>query len=230
MAQEQGDELSVDAAATTEQKSSGKILTGFSGGMLLHIGYLFSKSPDQLFSNTGLGSADYVKNLPKDGVCLGLGGCLRTHLINHIHLGAEGFVSTMPLMRSGSNIRTGWGGVLCDFYTNWGKCRPMIGLTVGGGTMKRLYVPEGAKAYEDVGETNYNASYVKTPFFLLDPYIGVEVSLSSHIAVMIRLDYMLPFGKTNSGLTAETVKWSNYMTPSGPRLYAGFMFGHLKRK
>lgn len=230
IAQEQGGEQTTEISPGKEKKEGKKILTGFSGGMLLHIGYLFSDSPDKLFSNTGLGSADYIKNLPKDGVCFGLGGCLRTHLIDHIHLGAEGFVSTMPLMRTGSNVRTGWGGVLCDFYTTWGKVRPMIGMTIGGGTMKRLYVPENANEYEGVGETNYNASYTKTPFFLMDPYIGIEIGLSSHIAVMIRIDYMLPFGKTSSGLTAETVKWSNYMTPSGPRLYAGFMFGHLKRK
>ena len=234
MAQEQGTnassaEQSQNSSSDTKKKAS-KVFTGFSGGMMLHAGYLFSDSPDQVFSNTGLGSQDYVRGLPKDGFCYGLGGALRAHLINHIHLGAEGFVSTMPLMGTGSNVRTGWGGVLCDFYTNWGKVNPLIGITIGGGTMKRLFVPaqeEGVIYATD--STNYNASYIKTPFFFMDPYVGLEISLNNHMAILIRIDYMLPFGTTKSKLT-ENVTWSNFMTPSGPRLYVGIMFGRLKRK
>ena len=100
--------------------------------------------------------------------------------------------------------------------------------------MKRLYVPKqdpvesGSTPDES---TTYNSSYVKTPFFYMDPYIGMEIGLNNHIALMIRIDYMLPFGRTNSGLTklGDDVKWSNFMTPSGPRLYVGVMFGRLKR-
>jgi len=217
---------------TKKSRSSSGIFTGFSGGMLLHGGYLFAKDPRYVFSNTGLGSLDYVKNLPNDGFCMGLGGTLRVHLINHIHLGAEGFVSTMPLMKTGSNVRTGWGGAMCDFYTDWGKVRPLIGLTVGGGTMKRLFVPDqdpvsdpGATPNEN---TTYNASYTKTPFFLLDPYVGMEIGLTSHMALIIRIDYMLPFGTSKSKLTPN-VDWGNFMTPSGPRLYVGLMFGKMKK-
>ena len=223
-----------DGATGTESRKTTKIYTGSSGGMLLHGGYMFSDSPDKLFSNTGLGNGEYRKNLPRDGVALGLGGLLRVHFINHIHLGAEGHVSTMPLMRTGSNIRTGWGGAFADFYANWGKTRPLIGLSVGGGAMKRLYVPEqepveSGATPED--KTTYNSSYVKTPFFYMDPYVGLEISLTNHIALMIRIDYMLPFGRTSSGLTnlGNDVKWSNFMTPSGPRLYVGVMFGQFNR-
>ena len=224
------------AAAPQQQtttKSTSKIFTGVSGGMMLHAGYLFSDSPDKVFSNTGLGDPEYRKGLPKSGVCIGLGGTLRVHLINHIHLGAEGFVSTMPLMHTGSNIRTGWGGAMCDFYFNVGKTRPMLGLSIGGGTMKRLYVPDNAPVvYGADSSAVYNASYVKTPFFYMDPYVGVEIDLNSHMALLIRLDYMLPFGRTKSGLTdiTDDVKWSNFMTPSGPRLYVGIMFGKLKKE
>ena len=45
---------------------------------------------------------------------------------------------------------------------------------------------------------------------------------------MIRIDYMLPFGTTNSNLTGK-VNWGNFMTPSGPRLYLGIMFGKLQK-
>ena len=223
-----------EANASKEKKSSGKVFTGFSGGMLLHGGYLFADDPTKVFSNTGLGSMEYVKGLPKSGFAYGLGGLLRVHFINHIHLGAEGHVSTMPLMRTGSNVRTGWGGAFADFYANWGKTRPIVGLSLGGGTMKRLYVPE-QDPVETPGEspkdkTTYNSSYVKTPFFYMDPYVGLEIDLTNHIALMIRIDYMLPFGRTSSDLTklGDDVTWSNFMKPSGPRLYVGVMFGKLK--
>lgn len=218
----------VAGTADKEQsKKSSKVYTGFSGGMMLHGGYLFSDDPSKIFCNTGLGSWDYIKGLPKSGFCYGLGGSLRVHLVNHIHIGGEGFVSTMPLMGTGSNVRTGWGGALCDVYGNWGKVRPMIGVTIGGGSMKRLYVPNAAYASAD--STNYNASYTKTPFFFIDPYVGMEIELNSHMAVILRIDYMLPFGKAQSELT-KNVKWSHFMTPSGPRLYVGIMFGMLKKK
>jgi len=227
-----------DASAAYErpeqsEKKSQKVFTGFSGGMMLHIGYMFSDSPEKLFSSTGLGNEDFIKNLPKSGVCLGLGGTLRIHLINHIHLGAEGGVSTMPLMGTGSSVRAGWGGAICDFYTNWGIVRPIIGLGIGGGKMKRLYVPKEAEDVyvTDNDSTYYNASYTKAPFFYIDPYVGLEIGLGSHMALMIRVDYMLPFGRSQSGLTNLTsdIKWSNFMTPTGPRLYVGLMFGKMKK-
>lgn len=207
------------------------LFSGFSGGMLLHGGYLFSDDPTKVFSNTGLGNPEYVKGLPKSGFCYGLGGTLCVHLLNFIHLGAEGYVSTMVIAGgTGSNVRSGWGGAMCDVYGSWGKVKPLAGLGVGGGAMKRLFVPDqNPVAYGKTGEeTNYNASYIKTPFFYLDPYIGIEIEMNSHIALMIKLDYMLPFGRTKSQLVGD-VKWSNFMTPSGPRLYVGIMFGKLKR-
>ena len=229
-----------EADGKSEKHSASHVFTGFSGGMMLHAGYLFSDDPTKVFSNTGLGSKDYVMGLPKSGACFGLGGALRVHLIDHIHLGAEGFVSTMPLMGTGSNVRTGWGGALCDFYGNWGKVRPMIGMTVGGGSMKKLYVPAQDNVVQPTDPSNpadstatiYNSSFVKTPFFFLDPYVGMEIGLTNHIALLIRIDYMLPFNIHNKGLSevGQQVKWDHFVTPSGPRLYVGVMFGKLKKK
>lgn len=216
-----------------EKKNRSAVFTGFSGGMMVNIGYLFTDSPEKVFSNTGLGDASYVKGLPKSGFTVGIGGALRVHLLNHIHVGGEGFVSTMPLMGTGSSVRTGWGDAFCDVYTTWGKVSPMIGLGLGGGAMSRLYVPEQENTilpYNIAADgTYYNASYTKTGFFLLDPYIGMEIALKSHVSLIIKLDYMLPFGKSGSSLT-QSIKWSNFMTPTGPRLYVGFMFGILNSK
>lgn len=211
-----------------------KILTGFSGGMALHMGYGFTSSPQELFRNPNLGTQDYITSLPKDGVFLGLGGLLRFHLLDHIHLGGEGYMSLMPLMKSGSNIRFGWGGAFIDGYITAGRLRPMIGLGLGGGSMKRLYVPESAeKVYSE--EVQYNSSYTKTPFFYLNPYVGLEILLGAAKmrSLYLRLDYMLPFGRKDSSLSAkamgEVMQWSNFITPSGPRLFVGIMFGKQKK-
>ena len=65
----------------------------------------------------------------------------------------------------------------------------------------------------------------------MDPYVGLEINLNSHMAILIRIDYMLPFGRSKSGLAdfGNDVKLSHFMTPSGPRLYVGVMFGKLKK-
>ena len=213
----------------------GESSVGFSGGIMVHAGYLFSDDPTKVFSNTGLGSAEYVKGLPKAGACYGIGGTLRLHLIDHIHVGAEGFLSGLPLrgVTKGSNVRTGWAGAFCDYYTTWGsRVQPIAGLSVGGGTMKRLFVTEAVTSGASESQTNYNASYVNTPFFYMDPYVGLEINLNEFIALLIRIDYMLPFGRTKSDLASleSDVKWSNFMTPSGPRLHVGVLLGKLRNE
>ena len=80
-------------------KSDKKTLTGFSGGMMIHGGYAFSQTPNELFRNGSL-NADKLGDLPKDGFAFGLGGTLRLHLLDHIHLGGDGHMSFMPLMSS----------------------------------------------------------------------------------------------------------------------------------
>ena len=204
-------------------KDTKKIFSGFSGGMMIHGGYAFSQSPNELFRNGSLETSK-LKELPRDGFTFGLGGTLRLHLIDHIHLGGEGHMSFMPLMGSGSSVRSGWGGAMCDFYATLGIVRPIIGMSIGGGSVKRIYVPDEENVPTGVNEMVYNASYVKTPFFYMDPYVGVEIALSK-ISLLVRVDYMLPFGKDNTGVAVD-VKWSNFVTPSGPRVYVGVLFGH----
>jgi len=206
----------------TKRRKGNGVFTGFTGGMKLHAGYAFANSPDELFHN---GSLEDMSNLPKDGVTMGLGGELRLHFINHVHLGAEGGMSAMPLMKSGSLIRNGWGGVLCDFYGQVGKAQLFIGGIIGGGSSKRLYVPSEETMVSDVDNVVYNASYTKTSYFLLDPYVGIEFTLTKRMSLMIEIDYMLPFGDGGKGLNTETVRWSNFLSPSGPRLYVGLLFG-----
>lgn len=206
-------------------KEKKNVFLGFTGGMMLHIGYAFAKSPDELYRNGSLHSVD----LSTDGVTLGLGGALRLHLLNHLHIGAEGGVSVMQTMKSGSNIRSGWGGALCDFYGTVGKAQFLIGGLIGGGSVKRLYVPDN-EVQVATDNMTYNASYTQTPYFLLDPYIGMEFEITKHINLLIKVDYALPFGKGTTGIQKETIRWSNFLAPSGPRLYVGMMFGHHRRR
>lgn len=210
---------------TPKEHPDRKVFTGFSGGMMLHIGYAFSSSPDELFRNASLKDLPNVANLPTDGVVVGLGGALRFHLLDHLHVGAEGYMSAMPLMKSGSSIRMGWGGGLIDGYLTWGKVKPFLGTGIGGGSSKRLYVPADEQQVVTSDSLTMNASYTKVPFFYLDPYIGLEIELTRHTSLCIKIDYLLPFGKKDSSLSG-VVKWDNFIKPSGPRLYAGVMFGH----
>ena len=139
-------------------------------------------------------------------------------------------MSYMPLTASGTSIRSGWGGAMCDFYATFGIVRPLVGLCVGGGSTRRLYVPsEANKTVKDENDTEYNASFTKTPFFLLDPYVGLEIALGK-ISLFIRADYLLPFGKGDRGLADTKVTWSNFISPSGPRLYFGVLFVHADKR
>lgn len=216
------------------EKSKRKVFTGFSGGMLLHMGYGFSENPSELFRNETL-KKENLKNLPKNGIFLGIGGQLRIHLFNHMRIGGEGYVSTMPLKKVG-NVRSGWGGLTVDGYTTWGKVKPFIGAGIGGGAMYRTYVNHLVNASNTEDENDnivYNASVTKTPFFYLDPQLGLEFGLTKRINLIVRLDYMLPFSAKGEGIrdqltnVGEQMKdWKGLMTPTGPRLYVGFMFNH----
>lgn len=209
------------------QKEKKRVFSGFSGGMLVHLGYGFAHNPSELFRNGTL-ATENLKNLPKDGVFLGIGGQMRIHLIDHFRVGGEGYVSTMPL-KSVGQVRSGWGGVLADAYLNWGPVQPFIGLGLGGGSMRRTYVNENIEATVEGDETKYNASFTKTPFFYLDPKLGLEFGITPRINIIIQLDYVLPFSVKEQGIRAniEQMKdWKGLMTPTGPRLYVGFMFKH----
>lgn len=216
----------------SEKKSGPKVFTGISGGLSIHGGYLFAMNPQELFSNTGLGDMNTIKNLKKDGFCYGFGAQLRIHLINHLHVGAEANISSLPLMTTGSNIQQMWAGGFCDFYGGWGKAKPLAGLGIGGGKMKRLYVPEAGKVDVPTDEaensTSYNSAYTTTPFFYLDPYVGIEADFGL-LGIQFKIDYMLNFGNPKGTLAdaAKNVNWSNFLSPSGPRLHIALVFGKL---
>lgn len=215
-----------DDAAAEKQAVTKATYNGFSGGMMLHLGY-------QAGRGTGFPNAatDPVQETYLRSITYGIGGMLRCHLLGHMHVGSEGYVSTMPIKSQGdgSNIRTGWGGILCDYFFTLGRAQFIAGGTIGGGAQRCLHVfneNETNIIGENFRETWDNflvfasqqstspATYTKKSFFVVDPYIALEYAVTNRIHMIFKLDYLLASHSRE------------FLTPSGPRLYVGFMFGH----
>lgn len=194
------------------------VYQGFSGGMMVHLGYLY-------------GSNDKAP-VTMNGGTMGIGGAARVHLWNHLRIGGEGFVSTLPAWMSsvqtpsqapdmpantphtlqpGSYVRNGWGGILADAYWQCGKVFPFLGATVGGGAQRALYIAEGSQTD---WQEEPRVLFHRQTYFMLDPFVGMEIAVSAHMHLTLRADYVLPIQRT--GLLA----------PHGPRIYIGMMFCH----
>lgn len=192
--------------------SQSKVYQGFSGGMMGHAGYLFGENADAPKADNGLICS------PQGGT-FGLGGALRVHLWKHLRVGGEGFVSTMNsgttnmkhVLREGSYIRTGWGGVLMDACWRKEKVWPYIGGSVGGGALRSLYVLDGS---QDDWIAENKAYLHKQSFFYVNPYVGMDWCMTQKVHMTFRVDWMV-------ALHAGEV-----VLPTGPRLLVGFMFCH----
>ena len=187
------------------------IFQGYSGGMMLHTGYLFGKNPSAVLPSG--------ESISPQGLTYGIGGSLRVNLMKHLRVGCEGFVSTMKsnvtdmssVLQSGSYVRIGWGGILADACWRLEKVWPFIGASIGGGAMRSLSVIEGDEADwqpEDL------AMLTKQSFGYANPYVGVDWCMTRRIHMTFRMDWMMAFAK------------KDLQMPTGPRLYVGFMFCH----
>ncbi len=193
-----------------EEMPRQSVFSGCSGGMLLHGGYLYESSAPNL-------------SLPTHhGFTYGIGGAMRICLWDHLRIGGEGFVSNenmqlsslSPYVEKGSYIRNGWGGFLADAYWKTDKLWWYLGGTIGGGSCKSLYLLDGNQIDwlpED------NAIYNKTPYFLVDPFVGMEYLITPRVHLALKLDWIL------------AVHDNSFFLPTGPRLYIGFFFTHSVR-
>lgn len=188
------------------QTATDGIYQGFSGGMMVHAGYLGGTTPAHTAATW-------------HGATTGIGGAARVNLWRHLRVGAEGFVSTMPstmsnqstVLKAGSYLSSSWGGVLADACWRTRKLWPYVGATVGGGSMKSLYIFEGNEHdWTSEGEAMFN----KQSFVYVDPFVGTDFCLTEKIHFTLRVDCLLPFHR------------GTLVQPAGPRLYAGFMFCH----
>lgn len=177
-----------------------KIIKGFSGGMMLHCGYLHG--------------GDNPYNYTPNGLTFGIGGVARLHITEHFRTGVEGYVSTLDLKKDlvkGSHNKLFWTGVLADWYWKAGRFYPYIGATVGGGMETAYYMFEG-DSNDWLPEAN--AVFNKQPFFAVDPFVGCDMAVGDALRLTLKVDWLMAIRQT--GLNR----------PLGPRVYFGFIFAH----
>ena len=173
---------------------------GFSGGMMLHAGWV--SRGDMVVS----GASQSLS-----GVTMGIGGAVRLRFGDHLRVGTEGYTSSLGYGKWGSSLSIGWGGLLVDWSWKRGRFTPFVGTTIGGGVVENLTLtrePALDIAPEDgVSYRNYGVGVVV-------PFVGVEYSLSERISLMMRGDWMFSLGR------------GEFDFPSGVRCYVGVMFNH----
>ena len=147
----------------------------FSGGMMLHTGYL---SGD--IAAVGFHAA---------GAPFGLGGVIRFHFLDHLRVGGEGYVSKLSQLHNGSYIRLGWGGLLIDGYWQLERWKPYVGITVGGGSLSTLLVRNGdAKDWQSESDALLHNAAV----MIIDPFVGVEFAITKSMHLTLKADYIIP--------------------------------------
>lgn len=174
-----------------------KGIKAYSGGMLVHTGYLKG------------GDNPYGYN--PSGATFGIGGLVKLQMTDHFRIGAEGYFSNMGLMKNGSFNKLFWSGALCDWVWEKGRFYPFVGVMAGGGMETSFYMFDGDK-YDWAPENN--AVFHKQPFFALDPFIGVEYAAGKALRLTLKADWL-------NAINSEGLN-----QPSGPRLYFGFIFAH----
>ena len=188
--------ISVSAKAGDDNN----IYQGFSGGMMVHSGYL--------------SGGDNPLNIAPSGPTFGIGGSARVHLWKHLRVGFEGYFSNMGIdeapLSSGSFNKLFWAGALADMCWQLGKFYPFVGATVGGGMETAFYMTGDKSDWLPEASSIFN----KTPFFMVDPFVGVEYQVGDALRLTLKADFMLAYNKT--GLNR----------PMGPRIYFGFIFAH----
>lgn len=185
---------------TVSSAEEKKVIKGFSGGMMVHSGYQFG--------------GDNPYDLDISSPTFGIGGCAKLHLSKHFRAGFEGYFSTAPItkeVQSGSHNKLFWTGLLADWFWQKGKVVPYIGATLGGGMETSFYMFEGDKHNWNVEQKSV---LHKQPFFMVDPYVGVEYAVGEALRLTLKADWLLAIN--SNGLNK----------PMGPRIYFGFIFAH----
>ena len=184
--------------ATAQEKKGKMAYSGFSGGMMLHSGYVESKN--FTFANNG-------KTLKLKGLAFGIGGQARVYFGEHLRVGVEGYVTDHQYANK-SYASIGWGGVLADCAWKIGKFVPFVGGTLGGGSQKNITNFSEPKNDYVIDETSFR----KYSFMCAVPFAGFEYAFSKKLHLMFKIDYI--FNISN--------RQDDFVT--GPRFYLGFSF------
>lgn len=172
---------------------------GFSGGMMLHSGWVSGGD-----INIG-GLNQSMRGLPT-----GIGGALKVRFGEHLRVGTEGYTSALSYGDYNSSLSVGWGGLLVDWIFEGDKLSPYFGATVGGGVVKNLTLSE--KPADDFVAEN-NISFRKYGVLVITPFIGIERPLTERMDLNLKADCIVPLASAPD-------------FPFGVRLYIGFMFKH----
>ncbi len=204
--------IPLNTLASDKADSSGFRFRGYTGGMMLHSGYIQS-CPFQLYSYS---SATPVTIQIKGGAT-GIGGHVKFAFgtpTDMIRIGAEGHSSNVSYRPSPSYSHTGWGGVLIDYlHRSKGRVHPFAGLLIGGGGVKNHIITEGST--EDF-LTERQAAMHKYAFMAVAPFAGIEVSLTQKLSLVIKADWLFNTTRHQSDFS------------SGLRLYVGILFNRLQ--
>ncbi len=182
---------------------------GYCGGMMIHSGYVQSKSFGYVTPEGGSTTPGKISGAP-----FGIGGAAKVILGEHFRLGGEGYVSTLNYGEHRSYSTTGWGGILADFIWSRNRWSWFAGATVGGGGVKNVALLEEIPLDLRI-ETN-SVSYRRYGFMSVAPFLGTEYALTERIHLTFKADWLLNVSNPQP----------DFLT--GPRLYIGFMFCHNK--
>lgn len=186
-----------EGQASPKDGSDDKLVRGFSGGMIVHTGYVQG--------------CDNPYGYNPSGAPFGIGGVAKIHLGRHLRTGFEGYFSNLHVLGNGSFNKMFWTGVLCDWHWRKGRFYPYVGITAGGGMQTSFYMFEGEKSD---WEPEPMAVFHKEPFFALDPFIGVEYAVGKALRLTMKIDWLTAINRQGAS------------RPTGPRLYFGFIFAH----
>lgn len=142
--------------------------TGFSGGMMVHSGFLQQSG--------------------ENGMPFGLGGCGKVHFGKYLRVGAEGYVSDLTYGNHNSISSVSWGGLLIDLKADIKRFTPFTGVLLGGGSFQNIILSEGIK--NDFGVIE-NAGFRKYSFMAFCPFLGMEYALNDKIRLTLKADYLM---------------------------------------
>ena len=199
-------------AASNKTDSSEFRFRGYTGGMMLHSGYIQS-GRFQLHS----GSGTEPVTMQIKGGATGIGGHVKFAFgtsTDMLRIGTEGHSSNVNYSPSPSYAHTGWGGILVDYIRRTkGRVHPFVGCVIGGGGVKNHIIAEGST---DDFVTEPQAAMHKYAFMAIAPFLGIEVSLTPKLSLVLKTDWLL-------NATGPQNDFSN-----GPRLYVGMLFNRLQ--
>ena len=169
-------------AASDKTDSSEFRFRGYTGGMMLHSGYIQSH-PFELYS-----SASYsLGTMQIRGAAFGIGGHVKFAFgtpTDMLRIGSEGHSSNVRYAPSPSYAHTGWGGIIVDYIRRTeGRAHPFIGCLIGGGGVKNHIIARGGTG-DFIIEPQ--AAMHKYAFMAVAPFLGMEVSLTPKLSLVLK--------------------------------------------